>query len=165
MPCSSAVTECVRQRWWRTKRTDDCANTAMSVFSTLGMLNVTCAKLLLQKSIPRGSIYPEILGLLGPTRHRKSMISLRKIEVFGYRAPASGSEAALGALTCSGWPSGVIPGVISGSPGAPFGPLGSDFRVPGVVSDIQFSDCAVRNAFWMTRSRFFVPVSLPNAHL
>ena len=83
--------------------------------------------------IPRCSISPEILGLLGPTRHRKSMISLRKIEVFGYGAPASGSEAALGALTCSGCPCGVVPGVISGSPGAPFGVLGSDFRALGVL--------------------------------
>ena len=72
-------------------------------------------------------------GLLGPTRHRKLKISLWKIEVFGYGAPASGLEAALGALTCSGWPCGVVPGVISASPGAPFGPLGSDFRALGIL--------------------------------
>ena len=69
----------------------------------------------------------EILGLLGPTRHRKSMISLRKIEVFGYGAPASGSEAALGALTCSGWASGGVPGLILDSPGGPFGVFGERF--------------------------------------
>ena len=92
---------------------------------------------------PQGFKLSEILGLLGPTRHRKSMISLRNIEVSGYGAPASGSEAALGALTCSGWPSGVIPGVISGSPGAPFGAFGRDFRAPRVHSELQFSDCAV----------------------
>ena len=69
------------------------------------------------KSIPRVAIKPEILGLLGPTRHRNSIIFLRNIEVFGYGAPASGSEAALGALTCSGWASGGVPGLILDSPG------------------------------------------------
>ena len=93
--------------------------------------------------IPRCSIRAEILGLLGPTRHRKSMISLRNIEVFGYGAPASGSEAALGALTCSGWASGGVPGLILDSPGGPFGAFGRDLWVPRVHSELQFSDCAV----------------------
>ena len=61
------------------------------------------------------------------------MISLKNIEIFGYGAPASGSEAALGALTCSGWPSGIIPGVISGSLGGTFGAFGSDSRALGVL--------------------------------
>ena len=93
--------------------------------------------------IPRVSIRVEILGLLGPTRHRKSMISLRKIEVFGYGAPASGSEAALGALTCSGWASGGVPGLILDSSGGPFGAFGRDLWAPRVHSELQFSDCAV----------------------
>ena len=94
-------------------------------------------------SIPRGSINPEILVLLGPTRHRKSMISLRKSEVFGYRASASGSEAALKAFRCSGWASGGVPGLILDSPGGPFGAFGRDFWAPRVHSELQFSDCAV----------------------
>ena len=89
-------------------------------------------------SIPRCSNGPEILGLLGPTRRRESMVSLRKIEVFGYGAPASGSEAALRALTCSGWASGGVPGLILDSPGGPFGAFGRDFGHPESIRSSSF---------------------------
>ena len=102
--------------------------------------------------IPRCSNSPEILGLLGPTRHRESMVSLRKIQVFGHGALASGSEAALRAFTSFGKPSGGVQGVISESPGGPFRPLGSDFRASGVPSVLQFAVCVVRNAFRITQS-------------
>ena len=88
--------------------------------------------------IPRCSIRPEILGLLGPSRHRKSMISFRKIQVFGYGAPASGLETALRALTCFGWASGGVPGLILEPPGGPFGAFGRDFGHPESIRSSSF---------------------------
>ena len=100
--------------------------------------------------IPRCTNESEILGLLGPTRRRESMVSLRKIEVFLHGAPASGSEAALRAFTSFGKPSGGVQGLISDSFGGPFGALGSDFRVARVHSEFEISASAVRNGFRKT---------------
>ena len=102
--------------------------------------------------IPRCSNGSEILGLLGPTRRRESMVSLRKIEVFGHGAPASGSEAALRAFTSFGKLSGGVFDFISESPGGRFRHLGSDFRVARVHSEFKISASAVRNAFRITQS-------------
>ena len=110
--------------------------------------------------IPRVSNSAEILGLLGPTRHRKSMISLRKIEVFGYGAPASGSEAALGALTCSGWASGGVPGLILDPPGGPFGAFGSRGKCEkNKVRINKFEKTSLGTGGWASRGFQIAPRS------